>query len=50
MRFVCFQSWISDIQEFARDDVIMMLLGNKADLTNERVVKTAEGQQLAEVT
>ena len=28
----------------------MMLLGNKADLTNDRVIKTEQGQRLADVS
>lgn len=44
------QSWLTEIQEYAKSDVILMLLGNKADLTNERVVTFEQGQQLAEVT
>ncbi|XP_068673130.1 ras-related protein Rab-26-like [Montipora foliosa] len=40
-------AWLSEIYEYASSDVIIMLLGNKADLTKERVVTREQGEQLA---
>uniref|UniRef100_A0A3B4AR07 small monomeric GTPase n=1 Tax=Periophthalmus magnuspinnatus TaxID=409849 RepID=A0A3B4AR07_9GOBI len=33
------QAWLSEIHEYAQQDVVLMLLGNKADSSHERVVK-----------
>lgn len=41
------RAWIAEIHEYAQEDVVIVLLGNKADMTNERVVKTDEGERLA---
>ena len=46
----CMQNWLTEAKEYAKTDVIMMLLGNKADLTNDRVIKTEQGQRLADVS
>lgn len=45
----CFwmQAWLAEINEYAQDDVVIMLLGNKSDVTNERVVRVEEGDRLA---
>ncbi|EDV27868.1 uncharacterized protein TRIADDRAFT_20540, partial [Trichoplax adhaerens] len=40
-------SWIEDINAHAGNDVVVMLLGNKADLTTEKVIKTEQGEKLA---
>uniref|UniRef100_A0A4W5M6S7 RAB44, member RAS oncogene family n=1 Tax=Hucho hucho TaxID=62062 RepID=A0A4W5M6S7_9TELE len=41
--------WVNCVQEGAPDDVIVILLGNKADCANlEREVQTHEGENLAE--
>jgi len=42
------RNWLTEIQEYSKDDVILMLLGNKADLSSERVISTIAGQKLAE--
>ncbi|KAL2101829.1 hypothetical protein ACEWY4_003590 [Coilia grayii] len=41
------QAWLTEVYEFAQKDVVLMLLGNKADATQERVVKREEGEKLA---
>ncbi|XP_073245425.1 ras-related protein Rab-37-like isoform X3 [Porites lutea] len=41
------RAWLSEIYEYASSDVIIMLLGNKADLTNQRVISREQGEQLA---
>ncbi|CDQ73176.1 unnamed protein product [Oncorhynchus mykiss] len=41
------QAWLTEIHEYAQQDVVLMLLGNKADATHERVVKREEGEKLA---
>ncbi|KAK2571728.1 Ras-related protein Rab-26 [Acropora cervicornis] len=41
------RAWLSEIYEYASSDVIIMLLGNKADLTKERKISREQGEQLA---
>ncbi|KAL2101320.1 hypothetical protein ACEWY4_003081 [Coilia grayii] len=41
------QAWLTEIHEYAQKDVVVMLIGNKADSTQERVVKREEGEKLA---
>ncbi|KAJ8283596.1 hypothetical protein COCON_G00024460 [Conger conger] len=41
------QAWLTEIHEYAQQDVVLMLLGNKADSAHERVVKREEGEKLA---
>lgn len=41
------QAWLTEIQEYAQDDVVLMLLGNKVDPAQERVVKREDGEKLA---
>ncbi|XP_004705861.1 ras-related protein Rab-26 isoform X4 [Echinops telfairi] len=41
------QDWLSEIQEHAQRDVVLMLLGNKVDSTHEREVKREDGEKLA---
>lgn len=43
------QAWVGEIHEYANDDVVVMLLGNKADMTSERVVKREEAEKLGRV-
>jgi len=42
------RAWLSEIKEFANDNVIVMLIANKVDKTNERVVTKDAGQKLAQ--
>ncbi|RXN31298.1 ras-related Rab-26-like protein [Labeo rohita] len=41
------RAWLTEIHEFAQQNVVIMLLGNKADATHERIVKREEGEKLA---
>ncbi|XP_008843330.2 ras-related protein Rab-26 isoform X4 [Nannospalax galili] len=43
------QAWLTEIQEYAQRDVVLMLLGNKVDSTQERVVKREDGEKLAKL-
>ncbi|XP_039740937.1 ras-related protein Rab-26 isoform X7 [Pteropus medius] len=43
------QAWLTEIQEYAQHDVVLMLLGNKVDSTQERVVKREDGEKLAKL-
>ena len=44
-----FQAWLTEINEYAQEDVVIMLLGNKADMASERLIKTEDGEKLAKV-
>ncbi|XP_075889948.1 ras-related protein Rab-26 [Nelusetta ayraudi] len=41
------RAWLTEIHEYAQQDVVVMLLGNKADSTHNRVVRREEGEKLA---
>ncbi|XP_036052167.1 ras-related protein Rab-26 isoform X2 [Onychomys torridus] len=41
------QAWLTEIQEYAQQDVVLMLLGNKVDSAQERAVKREDGEKLA---
>ncbi|XP_028709702.1 ras-related protein Rab-26 isoform X2 [Peromyscus leucopus] len=43
------QAWLTEIQEYAQQDVVLMLLGNKVDSAQERVVKREDGEKLAKL-
>ncbi|XP_064334412.1 ras-related protein Rab-26 isoform X2 [Camelus dromedarius] len=45
--FDSIQAWLAEIQEYAQHDVVLMLLGNKVDSAQERVVKREDGEKLA---
>ena len=42
------EKWISDLKANADEDISMILLGNKTDLEDKRVVSTEEGKDKAE--
>ncbi|KAL7860187.1 hypothetical protein AOLI_G00165360 [Acnodon oligacanthus] len=42
-----FRAWLSEIHEYAQQDVVLMLLGNKADASHDRSVRREEGERLA---
>ncbi|XP_034526497.1 ras-related protein Rab-26 isoform X3 [Ailuropoda melanoleuca] len=44
------QAWLTEIQEYAQHNVVLMLLGNKVDSAQERVVKREDGEKLAKVS
>ncbi|XP_008198272.1 ras-related protein Rab-37 isoform X1 [Tribolium castaneum] len=41
------RAWLSEIREYAQDDVVIMLLGNKADCGGDRAVRREDGERLA---
>ncbi|KAF7639521.1 hypothetical protein Mgra_00000850 [Meloidogyne graminicola] len=41
------RDWLSQVKEYAKEDVKLTLVGNKIDLGNQRKVKIDEGKQLA---
>ncbi|XP_024408985.1 ras-related protein Rab-26 isoform X4 [Desmodus rotundus] len=41
------QAWLAEIREYAQHGVVLMLLGNKVDSAQERVVKREDGEKLA---
>nr|CAI5816949.1 unnamed protein product [Callosobruchus analis] len=41
------RAWLGEIKEYAQDDVVIMLLGNKADCGSDRAVRREEGERLA---
>ncbi|KAL7850807.1 ras-related protein Rab-26-like [Colossoma macropomum] len=41
------RAWLSEIHEYAQQDVVLMLLGNKADASHDRSVRREEGERLA---
>ncbi|XP_063208359.1 ras-related protein Rab-37 isoform X1 [Chroicocephalus ridibundus] len=47
MSFDNIRAWLTEIHEYAQKDVVIMLLGNKADVSSERVVRTEDGASLA---
>ena len=41
------QSWLNDIQQYAEEDVGIILVGNKVDLENQRQVQKTDGEDWA---
>ncbi|CAL1297706.1 unnamed protein product [Larinioides sclopetarius] len=41
------RAWLGEINEYAQDDVVIMLIGNKADAGSDRVVQYEDGERLA---
>ncbi|XP_073984551.1 ras-related protein Rab-37-like isoform X2 [Rhodnius prolixus] len=42
------RAWLGEIREYAQDDVVIMLLGNKSDCqSSERMVRREDGERLA---
>jgi len=39
--------WLRNIQEHASEDVVKMLLGNKCDMSDRRIVPKDRGEQIA---
>jgi len=40
-------NWLGEIHKFAKEDVVILLVGTKADLNTKREVSTQEGQDFA---
>ena len=45
----CVQAWLAEINEYAQEDVVIMLLGNKCDSTTERAIRKEDGERLGRV-
>ncbi|KAM4524828.1 ras-related protein Rab-37-like [Odontesthes bonariensis] len=41
------RAWLTEIHEYAQSDVVIMLLGNKSDVSSERAIRRDEGERLA---
>ncbi|XP_073462751.1 ras-related protein Rab-37 isoform X1 [Aquarana catesbeiana] len=41
------RAWLAEVHEFSQKDVVIMLLGNKSDMTDRRNIRTEEGESLA---
>ncbi|XP_073901301.1 ras-related protein Rab-37 isoform X1 [Castor canadensis] len=41
------RAWLAEIHEYAQRGVVIMLLGNKADVSSERVIRSEDGETLA---
>ncbi|KAJ0016392.1 hypothetical protein NQD34_014683 [Periophthalmus magnuspinnatus] len=41
------RAWLTEIHEYAQSDVVIMLLGNKADMNSDRTIRREEGERLA---
>lgn len=41
------RAWLGEINEYAQDDVVIMLIGNKADVSADRQVKYEDGERLS---
>ena len=41
------RAWLSEIKEYAPHEAVVMLLGNKCDISKERQVKREDGEKLA---
>ncbi|ESO11641.1 hypothetical protein HELRODRAFT_108915 [Helobdella robusta] len=41
-------AWLAEINEYAQDDVVIMLIGNKVDMTSERAVRKEDGEAIAQ--
>jgi len=42
------KNWMNDIEKYAKNDVLKILVGNKSDLISKRKVSTEQGQDLAD--
>lgn len=42
------RQWLPEIQRYASSNVSLVLVGNKSDLSNKRVISTEEGKALAD--
>ncbi|XP_063281503.1 ras-related protein Rab-37 [Pelobates fuscus] len=41
------RAWLSEVEEYAHKDVVLMLLGNKNDVSGARVIRKEDGEALA---
>ena len=43
------QAWLCEIKDYGKDNVLVVLIGNKCDLEAKREVSTRDGELLAKV-
>ncbi len=48
--FLSIDGWMDEIHKYTSDSVKVMLIGNKCDLEDERVVSTEEGAVLFSIS
>lgn len=41
------RAWLTEINEYAQDDVVIMLLGNKCDHQGDRVIRKDDGERIS---
>ncbi|KAM6899066.1 ras-related protein Rab-37-like [Lycodopsis pacificus] len=41
------RAWLTEVHEYAQSDVVIMLLGNKGDMSSDRAIRRDEGERLA---
>ena len=46
--FDCIGKWLRNINEKANEEAVCMIIGNKCDMEDKRVVSTKQGQELAD--
>ena len=46
--FQCISKWVECVDKFAKSNVLRILVGNKTDLEDKRVISKQAGEQLAE--
>lgn len=46
--FLGVRTWVQGVKQYAEQNVTMVLIGNKCDLADKRVVDKAAGQRLAD--
>lgn len=46
--FKAIEKWLADVDKYSNENVVRLLVGNKADLEANRQVKSEEGNFLAE--
>ena len=47
--FFSIQNWLTEVSELAKQDVNIMLLGNKLDMESSREVSEEDGKRIAQV-
>jgi len=45
--FLDIEKWLDDIENYASENVIVILIGNKSDMTDQKVISTSRGNELA---
>ncbi|XP_068205081.1 uncharacterized protein [Palaemon carinicauda] len=41
------RAWLAEVHEYAQDDVVIMLIGNKCDVNGDRIIRREDGERLA---